>query len=208
LSFAAPASGDNRSVRRRLLLAGIWLIGASIAVTFSFAAVGRVASGVSPSNGPALSSRAVDNALTSDTTGRRGSRPPSVPTSSVPRSTAPATTTQLNAPAATASPSWTMATPTTVPAPRPSPPPPPPSSGGHETVTTSQGGTIWTRCSGPDSIVYVAAIPKSGYQRTVDVESATGIDQEFQNGSRRSKIQAACSNGVVRAEVEEEGADN
>jgi hypothetical protein len=56
--------------------------------------------------------------------------------------------------------------------------------------------------------VYVAAIPKSGYQRTVDVEASTGIDQQFQNGSRRSKIQAACSNGVVHAEVEEDSADN
>jgi hypothetical protein len=56
--------------------------------------------------------------------------------------------------------------------------------------------------------VYVAAIPKSGYQRTVDVEASTGIEQEFQNGSHASQIQAACSNGVVHAEVEEDSADN
>ncbi len=73
-------------------------------------------------------------------------------------------------------------------------------------MTTSQGGTIWSRCSGPDTISYVAAVPKSGYRRTVDVEGSRGIDQEFENGSHRSKIQAACSNGVVQAQVEEESA--
>jgi hypothetical protein len=82
------------------------------------------------------------------------------------------------------------------------------SSGARDTAVTSQGGTIWARCSGSGSIVYVAAIPKSGYQRTVDVEDSSGIHEQFDNGSRRSTIQAACSNGVVHAEVEEESADN
>ena len=67
---------------------------------------------------------------------------------------------------------------------------------------------MWTRCSGPDSIVYVAAIPKNGYRRSVDGEASTGIIQQFGNGSRRSKVQAACSNGVVHAEVEEDSADS
>ena len=75
-------------------------------------------------------------------------------------------------------------------------------------MTTSPGGTIWTRCSAPNSIVYIAAVPQSGYQRTVDIEAPTGIEQQFQNGSRRSTIQAACSNGAVRADVENESADN
>jgi hypothetical protein len=52
--------------------------------------------------------------------------------------------------------------------------------------------------------VYVAAVPKSGYQRTQDVESAGGIAQWFENGSHLSKITAECSNGSVHAEVEEE----
>ena len=56
--------------------------------------------------------------------------------------------------------------------------------------------------------MYVAAIPKSGYQRTVDVEASTGIDQQFQNGNLHSKIQAACSNGVVHAEVDDESVDS
>jgi hypothetical protein len=52
--------------------------------------------------------------------------------------------------------------------------------------------------------VYVAAVPRSGYQRTHDVESAGGITEWFENGSHRSKITAECSDGAVHAEVEEE----
>ena len=63
---------------------------------------------------------------------------------------------------------------------------------------------MWTRCSGPDRIVYVAAVPKSEYERTRDVESAGGIEQWFESDNHRSKIKAECSGGVVRAEVEEE----
>ena len=71
-------------------------------------------------------------------------------------------------------------------------------------MTTSQGGTVWTRCSSAEQIVYVAAVPKSGYQRTRDVESAGGVMQWFDNGSHLSKIAAECSDGTVHAEVEEE----
>jgi hypothetical protein len=84
------------------------------------------------------------------------------------------------------------------------PPASPSASAVAATATTSQGGTIWTRCSGPDSIVYIAALPRSGYQRTLDLESSSGITQQFENGTSISKIQAACSNGVVHAEVEQE----
>jgi hypothetical protein len=71
-------------------------------------------------------------------------------------------------------------------------------------VTTSQGGTVYSRCSGPDTIAYVAAVPRSGYQRTVDGESPTGIRQTFENAHHRSRIAAECSDGIVHAEVEEE----
>jgi hypothetical protein len=74
-------------------------------------------------------------------------------------------------------------------------------------VTTSQGGTVYTRCTGSETIAYVAAVPKTGYARTVDIESPTGVQQTFVNGNHRSNIQAECSNGVVHAEVEEETAD-
>jgi hypothetical protein len=56
--------------------------------------------------------------------------------------------------------------------------------------------------------VYVAAVPRTGYDRTVDVEDPTGIQQSFVNAQHRSKIEAACSNGVVHAHVEEESADD
>jgi len=75
-------------------------------------------------------------------------------------------------------------------------------------VTTSQGGTLFTRCSGPDTIVYVAAVPRTDYQRTVDVEDPTGIEQSFVNSHHRSKIEASCSNGTVHAHIEEESADD
>ncbi len=56
--------------------------------------------------------------------------------------------------------------------------------------------------------MYVAAVPKSGYERTVDVEDEGGIQQVFVNGHHRSKIEAECSGGVVHAHVEEESADD
>jgi hypothetical protein len=72
-------------------------------------------------------------------------------------------------------------------------------------VITAQGGTVWVRCSGADQIVYVAAVPRNGYERTHDVESPGGIVQWFDSNSHRSTIDAQCSNGVVHAEVNEEG---
>jgi hypothetical protein len=83
---------------------------------------------------------------------------------------------------------------------------PSPTTTPHDTVTTSQGGTLWTRCSSADQIVYVAAVPQSGYRRTLDVESTGGVVQWFDNGTHLSKIAAQCSNGSVHAEVEEENA--
>lgn len=77
----------------------------------------------------------------------------------------------------------------------------------HNTVTTSQGGTLFTRCIGTDTIEYVAAVPRTGYERTVDVEDSTGIEQAFVNATHQSKIAAECSNGIVHAHVEEESAD-
>jgi hypothetical protein len=74
-------------------------------------------------------------------------------------------------------------------------------------VTTSVGGTIWTRCSGADHIAFVAAVPKGGYARTHDAENPVVV-QWFDNGSHVSKISAECSNGVVHAEVEEEREGN
>ena len=78
----------------------------------------------------------------------------------------------------------------------------------HNTATTSQGGTVFTRCSGPETIVYVAAVPRSGYERTVDVEGPHGIQQSFADGHHRSNIEAECSGNVVHAQVEEESADD
>jgi hypothetical protein len=78
----------------------------------------------------------------------------------------------------------------------------------HNTVTTSQGGTLFTRCAGADRIVFVAAVPKSGYQRTVDDERSEGVRQSFENATHRSNIEAECSDGVVHAHVEEETADD
>jgi hypothetical protein len=75
-------------------------------------------------------------------------------------------------------------------------------------VTTSQGGTVYTHCTGPDTIAYVAAVPKTGYARTVDIEAPTGVRQTFVNAHHRSDIQAECSDGVVHAEVEEEAQDD
>jgi len=54
----------------------------------------------------------------------------------------------------------------------------------------------------------VAAVPKSGYERTVDVEHEDGIKQVFVNAHHRSQIEAECSGGVVQAQVDEESSDN
>jgi hypothetical protein len=204
--------GDNRPVRRGLLLAGVWVFGAAVAVAFAFAAVGRVASGVAAPNASSLSRGAIDNELTATTARPRtgGARPTSPQTSSTTAPKTPGPSSTLSRPPASEVPTTSTAlpppTPTPVPAPTTTTVTSAPSSGDHNTVTTSQGGAVWTRCSGPDTISYVAAVPKSGYQRTVDIEDSRGIEQEFENGSHRSKIDAACSNGVVHAQVEEEAA--
>ena len=178
-------------MRRGLLLAGIWLLGAGLAVTFSFAAVGRVASGVTPTDGAALSRRDIDSALIAGAAGQpRGSS--AAPTTTASSTLKPPATTVPHSPSSVVAPTTPTVAPFVI----------------SDTVTTSQGGTVWTRCSGPNSIVYVAAIPKNGYRRSVDVEASTGIIQQFENGSSRSKVRAACSNGVVHAEVEEGSADN
>jgi hypothetical protein len=54
--------------------------------------------------------------------------------------------------------------------------------------------------------VFVAAVPKTGYQSISGLQSATTITERFENGSHVSTIQAECSDGVVHAEVEEEAA--
>jgi len=76
----------------------------------------------------------------------------------------------------------------------------PPDNG--DTVTASRGGTLWSHCSGSEKIVFVAAVPMSGYQRTVDIENAGRIEQKFVNGKLSSVIEAECSYGVVHAHVE------
>ena len=55
-----------------------------------------------------------------------------------------------------------------------------------------------------NTITYVVAVPKPGYRRTLDVESAHKVEQRFENGRQRSSIEAECSDGVVHARVEEE----
>ena len=65
-----------------------------------------------------------------------------------------------------------------------------------KTATTSQGGTVWTYCSGEDHIVFVSAVPKSGFERTRDVESPSGIVQTFESDSHRSTISARYEFGV------------
>ena len=200
-------------MRRGLLLAGVWVLGAAVAVAFAFAAVGRVASGVAAPNASSLSRRAIDNELTATTTRPRtgGARPTAPHPSSTVTPKTPGPSSSLPRPPTSEVPTTSTAfppppTPTTVTAPTTTTVTSAPSSEEPNTVTTSQGGTIWTRCSGPDTISYVAAVPRSGYQRTVDIEDSRGIEQEFDNGTHRSKIEAACSNGIVHAQVEEEAA--
>ena len=184
---------ENRAVRRGLLMGAVWAFGVVIAVALAFAAVDRVASGVSSRDDARLSQRAIDDELGRSPTPPRSSsststtRPPSVSTTS---STVASTI---------SSPTTTPATTTVTTA-----SPPPPVS--HNTVTASRGGTLFTRCSGPDRIVFVAAVPKSGYQRTVDDERSGAIRQSFENSNHRSTIEAECSDGTVHAQVEEESA--
>ena len=74
----------------------------------------------------------------------------------------------------------------------------------NETVTTSAGGTVYTRCTGPDSIAFVAAVPKNGFERVRDVETGRQVVQEFASDAHRSTISVECSDGRAHAEVEEE----
>lgn len=195
---------DNHEVRRALLLTCLWVLGVMASVALAYGAVGRVANRVAPPGVARLSGAAVDRAL--------GSTVPSTP------STGPTTTrkpTASAAPPSTTRTTASVAPPTPVgptssvaPPPTTTTAPPPPTTTPHNTVTTSQGGTLWTRCSGAEKIVYVAAVPKSEYERTRDIESPDGIEQWFESDSHRSRIKAECSDGVVHAEVGEESESN
>ena len=218
--------GDNRCVRRGLVLTCLWVLGVSASVGLAFAAVGRVANRVAPPAVAKLSSQGVDRALgstvpsSSPTTprGPSSSTPSTTTTGGSPTSTA---TTGPSGPSRPGGPTSTLGTEppttngssgpvTTVGPPSPTTTTPTPTTTAPtNTVTTSQGGTVWTRCSSNEQIVYIAAVPKSGYERTRDVENPSGIVQSFDDGSHRSTISAECSNGVVHAEIEEEreGAD-
>ena len=197
---------ENQGVKRGLLLAGFWMLGVIVAVALAFAAVGRVAHGVAPHDvAQPLSQTAIDDALAADR------KPAPVPggantsSSTTPKSTsAPttATTTTTTPKSGPTNPSTT--TPTTAGRPTVTTVSPPPPVAPHNSATTSQGGTVFTRCSGADTIVYVAAVPRPGFTRTVDVENPGGVRQSFQNGKHRSIIEAECSNGVVHATVDEE----
>src|SRR5450432_1080011 len=67
LESITPGLSDNRPVRRRVLLIGLWLLAAGIAVTLAFVAVGQVARGVVEPNVAALSRNAIDHELTATT---------------------------------------------------------------------------------------------------------------------------------------------
>ena len=79
-------------VRRGLLLVGVWLVGVCVAVVLSFAAVGRVANGVTRSNVAALSRHAIESELTPVTArpGTSVSTPSSPSSSTTPPSAADA----------------------------------------------------------------------------------------------------------------------
>jgi hypothetical protein len=219
---------DNKGVRRAAIMAGVWAIGVIVAVVLAFAAVAQVASGVAPNHVARMSQQAIDDELAAKTTTTMLRKPGSATTSTLGSSsttstvvtgvggttTSVAKTSPDTMTSQTAAP--TVTTPTTTPSRGSENPPPPitpttestvPSAPAHNTVTASQGGTVFTRCSGPETIVYVAAVPKPGYGRTTDVETPQAVRQTFQNGSHVSRIEAECSNGVVHAQVEEESND-
>ncbi len=207
------------------MLGGIWAVGVVVAVAVAFAAVDRVASGVTSPDTGHLSRDAISDELrrppsrpaprssgaakvapsssssTSSTLGPRVTVVMPTPTTSImPPPTTPRTTPRTTPPTIAANPTPTSAPAVTTPSTALAVPP-------HNTVTTSQGGTLITRCSGPETILFVAAVPKPGYQRTVDDEGSEGIEQSFVSANHQSNIEAQCSNGVVHAEVEEESAD-
>jgi cytoskeletal protein RodZ len=209
LNPLGPELSKNRCVRRGAILAGVWAAGILVAVLLAFAAVAQVASGVAPNDVNRMSQRAIDNELTTP----RTSIPAGASTTSTTSTPSTTTTTTGQTPTTTTTPtSAAGSTTTTSPTTAQSAPPPAttttdtaaPSRPTHNTVTTSQGGTLYTRCTGPASIAYVAAVPKPGYERTQDVEDSGGVRQSFENNHHRSNIEAECSNGVVHAQVEEE----
>ena len=215
-SLGSPRAqrGNNQGVRRVLVMVGSWILGVIASVAVAFAAVGQVANRVAPTSGERLSSGAIERALGSPpSTGSGTTR--TTTTSSAPSSTdrGASTTTSTSPPGSivTSAPTTTRpASPTTTSATTPpptTPPPPTTTVAPRDTATTSQGGTIWTHCSGAEHIVFVAAVPKSGFERTHDVEQPGGIHEWFASDTHLSKIDAECSDGVVHAEVEEERGD-
>jgi hypothetical protein len=203
----------------------------------AFAAVGQVASGVALHDVAPLSQSEIDSALVVPTPSPTSTGAPQSTTAAPASTLSPTTDAPSVPVATTAGPTptsaigvfpTTPATPETTPThvsvlpPLTAPSTPPttrrPTTPTSEpttttsvprtnTVTTSRGGTLFARCSAPTRIVYVAAVPKTGYDRTVDVEKPGEIRQVFVNQHHKSTITAECSHGVVHAEVEEESRD-
>jgi hypothetical protein len=193
------------------LLAGTWALGATFALVISFIAVAHVASGVASSSVAAVSQNALDKQSTNvKRVSGASARPHRTNTTAVGVTVRPPTVVAPPAPV-TLPPPTSNAPPTKSSAPLPPPAtaaaPARAAANVTTTATTSQGGTVWTRCTGPDTITFVAAVPRSGYQRTVDVESASAVEQQFTNGTHVSKVHAECSNGTVHAEVEDQPGD-
>jgi len=176
-------------MRRALILGGVWALGIVASVAFAFAAVARVAGGIAPHDVSRLSQTEIDDALKAPPAVRPTTAPTTAPTTRttlVPTSTTPTVATTVTSP------------PPTTTAPR--------SAG--ETATTSQGGTLYARCTDDGTIDYAAAVPRMGYERVIDDESPGRIEEAFENDHHRSTIVATCEGGTVHAQVTEGRGDD
>jgi hypothetical protein len=149
----------------------------------------------------------------SATASPRGGSPGSAPSKPRSSSSPPSSAPQPPAPPPTSS-----AAPSPGPAPGPgpkssphhpppssSPPPPKPSSSSDSGVTRSwQGnaGVVTVECRGHD-ISLKGAQPNSGWSIDVDRRGPDEVRVDFENGERRTRVQAECVGGTPRFDVDQ-----
>ena len=192
---------ENRRVRRGMVLVGLWVLGVAVAVTLAFAAVGAGRTRRRAARQSRGSSQAaIDERALRDIERPHGDDPAEAvrePSTSTTRSTTPTDDGHVVRPSRPPSPSGTTST-----APPPTTPTtasPPPTVAPQNTATPSQGGTIFTRCSGPSTIVYVAAVPKQRIRAHRRRREPDRHQPDVRNGRTSRRIDADCAGGTVHA---------
>ena len=213
---------DNDGVRTRIVALGACILGTTVTSGLAWAAVDRVETRITTSEGAIVSPRGVDLAVAPFATSSSIEPLPftvttagNEPTSRSAPSTAPQvpsnapTTAKLSSPppmtrpassndtvTTTAPPTVAIST-TTAPPSTTAPP-----TGQSPTVIPTVGGTIAVACPTPGTIRLVYATPNPGYVYAPIEITALHVHVKFTKSGRSVVVEAECSDGRVETSVE------